>query len=219
MWEKLELPWQTAFSQGWESFRNGSVPIGAALTDENGNEISVGRNRLYEPGSLNPRIAHAETECLQKLDTAKYPNVGQYTLFTCMEPCPMCFGTIIMSNIRKVRVAAKDGYCGAVYLSETDPYIKSKNMQIGFESGIMQDVQIVMQAYFELRACNGEVNRVVEVFSQYCPEAVQMAKAFYHEVRICTDSLTAVRRSGMQSRLSLNILTLILVWSRLSATI
>lgn len=54
-------------------------------------------------------------------------------------------------------------------------------MQIGFESGIMQDVQIVMQAYFELRACNGEVNRVVEVFSQYCPEAVQMAKAFYHE--------------------------------------
>ncbi|HOJ80270.1 MAG TPA: nucleoside deaminase [Clostridiales bacterium] len=181
MWEKLELPWKAAFSQGWESFRNGSIPIGAALADENGNVISVGRNRLYEPGSLNPRIAHAETECLQKLDTSKYPNLGQYTLYTCMEPCPMCFGTIVMSNIRKVRVAAKDGYCGAVYLAETDPYIKSKNMQIEFGPGNLQGVQIVLQAYFELRAWNGETNKVVDVFSQYCPEAVQTAKNFYKE--------------------------------------
>ena len=181
MWEKLELPWKAAFSQGWESFRNGSIPIGAALADENGNVISVGRNRLYEPGSLNPRIAHAETECLQKLDTSKYPNLGQYTLNTCMEPCPMCFGTIVMSNIRKVRVAAKDGYCGAVYLAETDPYIKSKNMQIEFGPGNLQGVQIVLQAYFELRAWNGETNKVVDVFSQYCPEAVQTAKNFYKE--------------------------------------
>lgn len=181
MWDELELPWKIAFSQGWESFRNGSIPIGAALADENGNVISTGRNRLYEPGSLNPRIAHAETECLQRLDTAKYPNVGQYTLYTCMEPCPMCFGTIVMSNIRKVRVAAKDGYCGAVYLAETDPYIKSKNMQIEFGPGNLQGVQIVLQAYFELRAWNGETNKVVDVFSQYCPEAVQTAKNFYKE--------------------------------------
>lgn len=86
-----------------------------------------------------------------------------------------------MSNIRKVRVAAKDAYCGAVYLTETDPYIKSKNLQVKFELGILQDVQVVLQAYFELRACNGEVNKVVDVFSQYCPEAVQTAKDFYKE--------------------------------------
>ena len=51
-------------------------------------------------------------------------------------------------------------------------------MQIGFESGIMQDVQIVLQAYFELRACNGEVNRVVEVFCQDCPGSSAGSKSF-----------------------------------------
>ncbi|NLK87379.1 MAG: nucleoside deaminase [Clostridiaceae bacterium] len=181
MWEKVSEPWKIAFSQGWESFKKGSIPIGAVITDEIGNIISVGRNRMYESGTLNPRIAHAETVCLQNLDISKYPNVKQYTLYTAMEPCPMCFGTIVMSNFRKIKVAARDSYCGAVYLSEQDPYIKSKNMQIEFESGLLQDIQIVLQAYFELRACNGEVNKIVDIFCRDCPEAVQIAKAFYEE--------------------------------------
>jgi tRNA(adenine34) deaminase len=180
-WDEVDIPWKIAFSQGWESFRNGSIPIGAAITDESGNIISVGRNRLYEATALNPKIAHAEMECLQKLDTAKYPNVKQYTLYTCMEPCPMCFGTIVMSNFRKVKVAAKDSYCGAAYLSETDPYIKSKNMHIEFESNILQYIQVVLQAYFEIRFCNGEINMIADIFSQDYPEAVQAAKAFYKE--------------------------------------
>ena len=100
--------------QGWEAFKNGSIPIGAVITDENGNIISTGRNRIYEHGALNPKIAHAETECLSKLDLSKYPDVKKYTLFTCMEPCPMCFGTFVMSNFRKLRIAAKDSYGGVV---------------------------------------------------------------------------------------------------------
>ena len=49
--------------QGWEAFKNGSIPIGAVITDEIGNIISTGRNRIYEIDTLNTKIAHAETEC------------------------------------------------------------------------------------------------------------------------------------------------------------
>jgi deoxycytidylate deaminase len=110
--------------------------------------------------TLNHKIAHAETECLLKLDLSKHPNVKQYTLYTCMEPCPMCFGTIVMSNFRKLRIAAKDSYCGAAYYCEIDPYIKAKNMQVEFELGILQIVQLTLQTYFEIRLCSGEINHI-----------------------------------------------------------
>lgn len=68
MWDSVETPWKIAFMHGWEAFKNGSIPIGAVITDETGNILSAGRNRMYEYGTLNPKIAHAETECLLKLD-------------------------------------------------------------------------------------------------------------------------------------------------------
>jgi len=181
MWEEIEKPWKIAFMQGWEAFKNGSIPIGAVIADENGNIISKGRNRIYEYDTLNPKIAHAETECLSKLDLSKYPDVKQYTLYTCMEPCMMCFGTIVMSNFLRLKIAAKDSYCGAAHYSEIDPYIKSKNMQIEFELGILQVVQLTLQSYFEIKACNGDINHIVELFSQDSPKAVEIAKAFYKE--------------------------------------
>lgn len=181
MWNEIAEPWKMAFLQGWEAFKNGSIPIGAAIVDENGKVISLGRNRLNEHNILNPKIAHAEMECLLKLDVQKYPNVKQYTLYACMEPCPMCFGTIVMSNFRKLKVAARDGHGGAVHYCETDPYIKSKNLQVEFELGVLQAVQITLQSYFELRICNGEVNKIIDIFSQDCPEAAKLAKIFYDE--------------------------------------
>jgi tRNA(Arg) A34 adenosine deaminase TadA len=44
MWTSISRAWQIAFEQGWEAFQNGSIPIGAAIADENGNVISFGRN-------------------------------------------------------------------------------------------------------------------------------------------------------------------------------
>jgi hypothetical protein len=35
-WENLETPWKEAFAQGWVAFRNGSVPIGSVLCNQNG---------------------------------------------------------------------------------------------------------------------------------------------------------------------------------------
>ena len=180
-WNELEKPWQVSFEQGWQAFKKGSIPIGAVIINEESNIISVGRNKVYENETPNPKIAHAEMECLFNLDILKHPNVREYTLYTCMEPCPMCFGTIVMSNIRKVKIASRDSYCGAVHYCEDDTYIASKNMQVSFEGGILEAVQLVLQTYFELRACDGEINRVVKVFQKDNSTAVKIAEEFYRD--------------------------------------
>lgn len=180
-WNNIEKPWQVSFEQGWQAFKKGSIPIGAVIVDDKNNIISVGRNKIYEKLTPNSKIAHAEMECLLNLDTIKYPNVREYTLFTCMEPCPMCFGTIIMSNIRNIKIASKDSYCGAVHFCNDDSYIASKNMQISFERGILETVQLVLQTYFILRSLNGEANKIVELFQKDNPIAVKIAEQFYKD--------------------------------------
>ena len=179
MWNNLEITWKAAFELGWESLKCGSIPIGAVIIDETGDIISQGRNRIYESFAKNPKIAHAEMEAIQNLDVSKYPKLKEYTLFTCMEPCPMCMGTIVMSNIRKLYIAAKDSYCGAVHFCKDDPYIASKNTQIIFEKDILETTQLTLQAYFELKKANGEMNHIVSIFEKDSPVAVRIAKSFY----------------------------------------
>ncbi|MCL1883558.1 MAG: nucleoside deaminase [Defluviitaleaceae bacterium] len=181
MWNNLEKAWKTAFELGWESLKRGSIPIGAVITDEAGNIISQGRNRLYENYAKNPKIAHAEMEAIQNLDVSKYPKLKEYTLFTCMEPCPMCMGTIVMSNIRKLHIAAKDSYCGAVHLCKDDPYISSKNTQVIFEGGIHEIAQLTLQAYFELKNAKGESNHIFSIFEKDNYVAARIAKSFYDD--------------------------------------
>ena len=181
MWNNLETAWKSAFELGWESLIHGSIPIGAVITDEAGNIISQGRNRLYENYTKNPKIAHAEMEAIQNLDVSKYPKLKEYTLFTCMEPCPMCMGTIVMSNIRKLHIAAKDSYCGAVHLCKDDPYISSKKTQVIFEGGILETTQLTLQAYFELKNAKGEANHIFSIFEKDNPIAAKIAKSFYND--------------------------------------
>ena len=40
-----------------------------------------------------------------------------------------------MSNFRKLLIAAKDGYCGAVHYCDDDSYVRSKNIEAVFELG------------------------------------------------------------------------------------
>jgi len=181
MWNDLSPIWQNVFMQGWEAFKNGSLPIGAVIVDENDNIISVGRNQTGEKIVPNPKTAHAETMCIRNLDVAKYPDVKQYTLFTSLEPCPMCMGTMVMGLMRKLRVAAKDSYCGAIRHTWLDPYIKDKNIDVALIGGEMQDVQYVEQCYFYLREFGGETNYLVEGFRKDSPKAVEVAERLYEE--------------------------------------
>lgn len=179
MWNDISAAWKAAFEAGWESFKNGSIPIGAAICGENGEIICVGRNKVREIRHGNDRIAHAETDCFSQLDTSLFPNVKNYTLYACMEPCPMCMGTFVMSNFRRLRIAARDSYCGAVHYCESDPYIRFKNIDVVFDDGELQLIQLVMQSYFEMKLNGGSENAVIDCFAKTCPEAVALARKLY----------------------------------------
>ena len=169
--DSLKREWKIAFNEAWEAFKAGSTPIGAALFDENGELVLADHNRANEPETVNRNISHAEANVLRRLDTKRY-EPRKLTLFTTMEPCPMCLGTAVMANMKKLRSAAHDRYCGMVYLKDSDPYMKSKGLDYTFADAELEFLQLTIQSYYELSWIErGSSPKVFERFKECCPAA------------------------------------------------
>ena len=147
-----ELPqhWQRIFALEWLSVCKGSKAIAAVITDENGNIISEGRNMTCERTVPNPAAAHAETEAIRNLDTARYPDKHAYTLYAGLEPCIMCMGTLVMGGIRKVEIAARYAFGGAMHLIGCSDFARAKNIQITWLDNELGDMQRAFQTIREL---------------------------------------------------------------------
>ena len=99
-----------AVELAWESFRAGSLGIGAVITLD-GEITATGRNRLaeHDPGDdvlAGSSLAHAEMNALAKLRWGASPAGLQ--LWTTLQPCLQCLGAIRLSPVRHVHALAPD---------------------------------------------------------------------------------------------------------------
>ncbi len=96
------------------AYREREVPIGAVLVDNNGTVIAASRNQVE---AQQDATAHAEVECLRK--ASKILNNWRLlncTLYTTLEPCPMCLSAIQHFRVKRLVYGARDirlGSCGS----------------------------------------------------------------------------------------------------------
>ena len=179
MWNEVTNEWRTALREAWISFISGSIPIGAVLCDPEGKIILSDHNRKHEAQTINKNISHAEANLLRALDTSVY-DPKALTLYSTMEPCPMCMGTIVMANIKKVSYAAADPYCGMAHLVKTEPYYSSQNISCVYEGKELEQFQLTIQSYCELRYIEqGADGYVLGKFAELCPAAVKTAERLF----------------------------------------
>ena len=177
-YEELSPAWQRVFALAWDSLLHGSKAIAAVIVSETGEVISEGRNRISENVYPNYRIAHAETEAVANLDVKKYPNADDYTLYAGLEPCVMCFGTIVMGHVKKIVIAARDGYGGAMELATATEFLRKHPIQIEYADPMLGYVQRTMQAFRELIK-NEDIRKrehTLQAISMVHPESVEVAK-------------------------------------------
>jgi tRNA(adenine34) deaminase len=131
LWAALEHPWQIAFTEAWNAYCAGSLPVGAAIfTGET--LFTSGRNRISEThgiathvsGSL---IAHAELNAIAHLpqDT----DTSGFALYATLEPCPLCTGAIRMADIPRIHFAARDPFAGSTAWLQQHPYLARGKVQ------------------------------------------------------------------------------------------
>jgi tRNA(adenine34) deaminase len=184
VWDYLSEPWRASVELAWESYRAGSLPIGAVVADTRGNVLSRGRNRIHErsgeDGSLfGHKLAHAEINALVTLDYDR-SDPAACVLYTTTEPCPLCVGATRMSDVREVRYAAREPWGGSVAMFETVPYLKRGNVRVaGPEDGRLEEILVALQIERFLSLKPEVLERFLVTYEAVMPDAVRAGRNLY----------------------------------------
>lgn len=133
-----------ALNEAQMAFDKNEVPIGAVIVCQN--RIIARSHNLTE--ALNDVTAHAE---MQAITAAANVLGGKYlvdcALYVTLEPCPMCAGGLLWSQISKIVYGAKDDKKG--YSKYSPTILHSKTTII---SGILEEeCSALLKAFFKQR--------------------------------------------------------------------
>ncbi|MFD1738147.1 nucleoside deaminase [Bacillus salitolerans] len=92
---------ELALEEAKQAAKENTFPIGAVLVGPNHELISKGRNKVY---SFHDATAHAEIDAIRESGNFLLLDENRYkcTIYTTVEPCPMCTGAILFANITRV---------------------------------------------------------------------------------------------------------------------
>ena len=104
--------------------REGNLPVGAVITLQ-GEVVAEGRSAIWAPRFDATR--HAEMEALKVVPTDLWSLSEEMSLYTTLEPCLMCFGSILLHGIGRVVYGSSDSYGGASsVLSLLPPFFRER---------------------------------------------------------------------------------------------
>ncbi len=111
-------------------------PIGCVI-ELNGKIIAKTHNQVYTQKS---KLAHAEMLALGQCQKELRANKNSATIYTTYEPCPMCFGGIVLSGIRRVVCGIDLDNSGAMYLRKNLPLLfKQERYETDLIMGVLAD--------------------------------------------------------------------------------
>ena len=103
-----------ALAEAEKGFKKDEVPVGAVVVA--GGKIIARAHNLRE--SLVDPTAHAEILALKKAGKKLGGwRLNEATLYTTLEPCPMCAGAVVHSRVKELVFGADDpkaGACGSI---------------------------------------------------------------------------------------------------------
>lgn len=143
-----------ALAEAKKAFTLGEVPVGAVLVV--GEKIIARAHNRVE--SERNASCHAELLCLQQGAKALGNwRLNEATLYSTLEPCPMCAGAMIHFRLKRVVWGAPDVRCGAdgswvPLLQEPHPI-----HQVEVCRGVLaEEASALMRAFFQERRTCGK---------------------------------------------------------------
>ncbi|HAI21074.1 MAG TPA: hypothetical protein DCM14_04155 [Clostridiales bacterium UBA8153] len=185
MWKDVPTPWRACFEEAWLAYCNGSTPVGAVVVSSTAEIVTRGRNRVYEaaapPGQVaGTGLAHAELNALLQVGTGD-DRLSSYTLYTTMEPCPLCFGAFCLSGLRSLRYAARDGLAGSVNPASMPGYFSSRPFDVAGPFPDLEAVQMAMYTAHIMERCPPDRHaELLALREGYCRSGVRAGLKLHH---------------------------------------
>jgi tRNA(adenine34) deaminase len=128
----------------------GDVPVGAVIVNQGGELIAEAANRKERE---RDSTAHAEILAIRRASQVLQSwHLDSCTLYTTLEPCPMCAGAIIQARLGLLVYGADDPKAGGIRTVMNIPDSAASNHRLPVLSGILEAAcRQQLQAWFAQR--------------------------------------------------------------------
>ena len=133
---------ELALAEAEKALNENTYPVGAIIVDEKGNIIAKGRNKVH---TQQDATAHAEMDAIRNagelIFNAKIKG-EKFTLYSTLEPCPMCTGGILFAKIKRVVWLLNDdlGFGGYKKIKEANIFDKK-----------LSEIEAIEEPYVDLK--------------------------------------------------------------------
>ena len=137
-----------ALRQAEAALDAGEFPVGCVMV--HANRIIATGARVASTGDYPNEVDHAEMVALRRLiDLKSNINFRDVTLYSTLEPCLMCFGALIISDIGQIVFAYEDAMGGGTRcdLSRLPPLYQEKQIAVVPDVLRQKSLQL-LQAFF-----------------------------------------------------------------------
>ena len=126
----MEKYMKIAYKEALKAYKKGDVPVGAVIIKDN-KVVAKSYNKKEKNKNA---IMHAEIDVINKAcKKLKTWHLEECILFTTLEPCLMCIGSIIQSRIGKIYYSTDNPNFGELDI------LKKYNKQIEINKGLYEN--------------------------------------------------------------------------------
>jgi tRNA(adenine34) deaminase len=139
-----------ALEEATAALAGGEFPVGCVIAG--GKEVLASAGRRASAGNA-PELEHAEIVALRRL-LRQTPGLdpANLTVYSTMEPCLMCLGTLIVNGFRRIVYAYEDVMGGAADLPLGHLKPLYKNTRFAIIGGVCRQQSLVLfQRFFAAR--------------------------------------------------------------------
>lgn len=126
-----------ALALGAKALANGEFPVGCVMVVD-GTVISEGHRK--NSGGMSNEIDHAEVLALRNvLTTAGCTDLSRVTVYSTMEPCLMCFSTLIVNGVSRFVYGYEDAMGGGTNLPLKQLAPLYRDLSLDITGGVLRD--------------------------------------------------------------------------------
>lgn len=126
-----ELHMRQALVEARRALASGEFPVGCIIT--HGDKVITRGGRTNSRGGAANEMDHAEISALSQLLT-NHPDIApaKVTVYATLEPCLMCYSTLLLNGIRRIVYAYEDAMGGGtdLHLASLKPLYRQMEVEI-----------------------------------------------------------------------------------------